>query len=165
MGKRDKSNKILIIVVISVLVISGLSVGGYFLLLRESEPEYKHRVAYMGSPKYSPFWAKLGSAIVIAGEEKNILIDDYTPRNREREIKDAMKERIVRENYDAVILGIGADYEFSSLISRDLEYFGIPTFAIDTKIEEKFMKGFVGMSNYESGQAAAEYIYNKIEGV
>ncbi len=122
----------------------------------------KYKIIYMGSSEYSPYWKKLGDAVDRVSKKNKVLVDDYTPFGQNFETKTVMSGRFLKEGYDAVIFGDGGDEKFAPRFIEDTKDAGVPIFAIDTPIDEKDMKGFVGIGNNESGKVIGKYILNKI---
>ncbi len=149
--------KIVYVVVTGVILVAVVSFALFFYLNSPDEEE-GYRVAYMGALESSPYWIKLGKTIIETGQERGVIVDGYTSFSREDETKEIMAERILKENYDAVLLGSGFYKNFSLKFAKNLEDFGVPVFVIDTRIDGNFTEGFVATDNYGSGKVVGEYL-------
>lgn len=129
----------------------------YFdLFIFKKEPDYK--LAYMGSALYSKFWVDLAKSVNNKALEKNIIFDDYTPTGYENELQNIFAERILKEDYDAILWGLGGNV---NLTKRVADEFNGGIFFIGAGGEDVY-DGFVTLDDYNSGKVVGEYISSRI---
>ncbi|MBA2943495.1 substrate-binding domain-containing protein [Paenibacillus sp. CGMCC 1.16610] len=125
----------------------------------ESTPtEKKKHLEVVLRSQNGDYWKTVKMGAEVAAKEFNVTLDFRAPDD-EGDVKGqiALMEQSVNSGPDAIVLAAN-DYKELSGVVDDAEGRGIPVVAIDSEVESRKARSFIGANNYEAGQMAGQQL-------
>ncbi|UKS26742.1 substrate-binding domain-containing protein [Paenibacillus sp. HWE-109] len=153
MVKTMKLGPLLFAILIAVVSVSSCS--------RQDEmtpAEQKRHLEVVLRSQNGDYWKTVKMGAEVAAKEFDVTLDFRAPGD-EADVKGqiALMEQSISSRPDAIVLAAN-DYKELSQVVEDANAFGIPVITIDSEVESRKAKSFIGANNYEAGQLAGKQL-------
>ncbi|TXK78391.1 substrate-binding domain-containing protein [Paenibacillus sp. N3.4] len=104
------------------------------------------------------YWKTVKMGAEVAAKEFDVTLDFRAPGD-EADVKGqiALMEQSIQIKPDAIVLAAN-DYKDLAEVVMEASNFNIPVITIDSEVESKQTKSFIGANNYEAGQLAGKQL-------
>jgi ribose transport system substrate-binding protein len=104
------------------------------------------------------YWKTVKMGAEVAAKEFDVALDFRAPGD-EADVKGqiALMEQSIKSGPDAIVLAAN-DYKELSEVVDDASTRGIPVITVDSEVESRKAKSFIGANNYEAGQLAGKQL-------
>ncbi|MBP1967320.1 substrate-binding domain-containing protein [Paenibacillus aceris] len=129
--------------------------------MRESETtptaQKKHLEVVLRSQN-GDYWKTVKMGAEVAAKEFDVTLDFRAPDD-EADVKGqiALLEQSIQSGPDAIVLAANDYRDLSNAVDSAAEQ-GIPVVTIDSEVESRKAKSFIGANNYEAGQMAGQQL-------
>lgn len=120
----------------------------------------KRNITIIVKMKEGNYWNTVRQGADAAAKEFNANVS-FIAADNETDIDDQIKlvNGAIENNVDAIILA-ASDYEGLGKITDTAHSKKIPVIAIDTEVDSKYIKSFIGTDNVKAGEKAGEALVN-----
>ncbi|SDO98643.1 ribose transport system substrate-binding protein [Paenibacillus sp. yr247] len=152
----DKTLKI--IPLLFAVLVAVISISSCTRQTETTPTEQKKHLEVVLRSQNGDYWKTVKMGAEVAAKEFDVTLDFRAPGD-EADVKGqiALMEQSISSGPDAIVLAANDFKELSEVVD-DAATLGIPVITIDSEVETRKAKSFIGANNYEAGQMAGKQL-------
>ncbi|NRF94309.1 substrate-binding domain-containing protein [Paenibacillus frigoriresistens] len=153
-----KVKPILFAVLVAAVLVAVISMSSCTKQKETIPTEQKKHLEVILRSQNGDYWKTVKMGAEVAAKEFDVALDFRAPGD-EADVKGqiALMEQSISSGPDAIVLAANGYKELSGVVD-DASTRGIPVITIDSEVENRKAKSFIGANNYEAGQLAGKQL-------